>query len=108
MRISLALGMMGSSLPWMTSAGKVSDFKSDYLRRERPFPPSYFFIWVISWLISLAILAFPFFYSLIVDDCYWPENSLLFTIPLSLFVGTFLGVGVNWLANKNLTSYRIF
>lgn len=67
---------------------------------KRPFSPSYFFIWIISWLVSLATLAIPFFHSLIATSYYWPEESLGFTIPLSLLVGFFLGVGSNWLVGK--------
>jgi len=69
-------------------------------RGKRPFSLAYFVIWVFSWLVGLAILAFPFIYSLIADGYHWPEESLGFTIPFSLFVGLMLGGGLNWFTSK--------
>ena len=64
-------------------------------RRQRPLTSINMIIWAASWLSSLSILALPFIYSLIDDNYFWPENSLVFTVPLTLFIGMLLGVGMN-------------
>lgn len=67
---------------------------------KRPFSPTYFIIWTLSWGGGLMILAFPFIYSLIADGYHWPEESLIWTIPLSLFVGLLLGASLNRVLSK--------
>jgi len=75
-----------------------------FFRRKQQAAVVYLGIWAIAWGIGLAILVTPFIYALVVDGYYWPENSLLFTIPLALLAGLLFGVSVNGITGKRLNS----
>ena len=75
-----------------------------FFRRKQQAAIVYLGIWVIGWVFGLAILVIPFLYALVVDGYHWPENSLLFTIPLALLAGLLFGTGVNGITGKRLNA----